>query len=61
MMDQFNSAMDKVRKSAADALGTTMADVVGGSFEQRWNKDGKVTEQISTVLGKTYSEAIDKF
>lgn len=53
--------MDKVRDSAATALGTSVAGIVTGAFEERWNKDGKVTEQISTVLGKTYSETMDKF
>lgn len=38
-----------------------MAGIVTGAFEERWNKDGKVTEQISTVLGKTYTETMDKF
>jgi hypothetical protein len=60
-VEQFNAAMTKVRESAASALGTEVANVVTGAFQQRWNKDGKVTEEISTVLGKTYKESMDAF
>jgi hypothetical protein len=58
---QFNAAMDKVRESAASALGGEVAGIVTGAFEQHFDKDGKVTSEISTVLGKTYKESIDDF
>lgn len=53
--------MDKVRTSAANALGTGVADIVTAAFSEKFDKSGKVLSNISTVLGKTYDEAIDKF
>ncbi|MBR0346975.1 MAG: phage tail tape measure protein, partial [Rudaea sp.] len=60
-LDQFTAAMKQVRESASAVLGNTIADTVTGAFSQKFDKDGKVTEQISTVLGKTYKESIDAF
>jgi len=59
--DQITAAMQKVRDSAAGALGVEAANIVTAAFQQRWNKDGKVTEEVSTVMGRTYKETMDKF
>jgi len=53
--------MKQVRESAAAALASSAADIVTGAFYQKFDKDGKVLSQVSTVLGKTYIEPIDDF
>jgi len=58
---QLKDALMRTRESDAAVLGSHIADVITGAFTQKVDKDGKVQEQISTVLGKTYSEGIDKF
>jgi hypothetical protein len=59
--DSVTKAMNQVAQSAATALGHDVGDLVSGAFKQVTDKSGKVTSQISTVLGKQYTEAIDDF
>lgn len=61
----FATALDKtmlqVRQSASNALGGPLADAISASFKQVTDKSGKVTSQISTILGQTFSEPIEDF
>lgn len=61
----FKTSLDKtilqVRQSAATALAGPLADAISASFKQVVDKSGKVTSQISTVLGKTYIEPMEDF
>jgi len=59
--EQLKASLLSTRQAAADALGSTLAGAVQGSFKQVTDKSGKITSEISTVLGKTYQEPIDKF
>lgn len=58
---QLYDAIRKLAQTAASALGATVADIVAGSFKQVKDKSGKVTEEMSTVLGKTYVEPMEDF
>jgi hypothetical protein len=46
---------------AAQILGTEAGILVSGSFTEVFDKHGKLKTQLSTVLGKTYSESITDF
>lgn len=51
----------KAGQQAQQQLGVTMTDIVSGSFKTLYDKKGKMTEQLSTVLGVVYHESIDDF
>jgi hypothetical protein len=59
--DAFFAQLQKAVQTSATALGVDTGDVIAGSFEQVFDKKGNVKSQISTVLGKTYSETLEQF
>ena len=53
--DAFFKALTQQTDSFAKSFGTTMGDIVGGQFQQTFDKHGKVTGSTTTINGKTYS------
>jgi hypothetical protein len=53
-VDVFFQQLVNQSKSFATFWGTTMGDVVGGSFEQRFDKHGNLTGSTTTVGGRSF-------
>ena len=53
--DAFFAALQKSTTDFATSFGTTMTTIVGGSFDQKYDKNGKPTTTSDTVLGATYT------
>jgi phage-related minor tail protein/type II secretory pathway pseudopilin PulG len=53
--DAFFAALQKGTTDFASAFGATMTNIVGGSFDQKYDKNGKPTTSSDTVLGVTYA------
>jgi hypothetical protein len=48
-------------EASAKTFGTTVGDIVGGQFIQKFDKKGNVIGNTSTVLGQTYNEDAQHF
>jgi TP901 family phage tail tape measure protein len=48
-------------REAQQKLGVTLSTMVEGSFQQLYDKKGKLKDQLSTVLGVVYHESIEDF
>ena len=51
----------KTAEGAASALGVATVNIISGSFKAVYDKKGNLTSELSTVLGRTYSEGFEKF
>ncbi len=51
--DDFFTALKTGTEAFAKSLGATLTDIVGGTFETMFDKNGKVTGTTDTVLGVT--------
>jgi hypothetical protein len=60
MQDFFKSVSDAMTQ-AASALGVDVPEKIAGSFKQTFDKNGKLKDEISTVLGRTYKEGLEDF
>jgi ribosomal protein L12E/L44/L45/RPP1/RPP2 len=63
-IDAANDFFDQLKKGTenfAKQFGTTMGDVVGGTFTQTFDKHGNVTATSSVVNGVTYKDTADQF
>lgn len=54
-------AMESVARSASRQLGLATVDIVAGSIEQVYNREGELQSEMSRVLGQTYAETFDEF
>jgi len=54
-------AIDGIARTSAQQLGVSLAARITGSFKTSFDRNGNVTEELSTVLGRTYKESIDAF
>lgn len=52
--EQFFQALTRGTENFAKQFGTTMGDLVGGTFEQRFDKKGNITGSTTTIAGHTY-------
>lgn len=60
--NQFFESLKTGTANFAKQFGVTMGDIVGGTFEQTFDKNGKVTGSTTTIAGHTYSgESQDQF
>jgi len=55
------AAIDAMAKTSAQQLGVELAARVTGSFKTSFDRNGNITEELSTVLGRTYRESIEAF
>lgn len=53
--DAFFASLESGTQAFAKQFGVIVSNVVGGSFVQSYDKDGKPTTTSSTVLGVTYA------
>ncbi|MHB8679006.1 MAG: hypothetical protein ACYC7G_04635 [Rudaea sp.] len=53
--DAFFAALTKDTSDFAASFGQTMGTLVGGTFDQSYDKNGKPTKTTDTVLGVTYA------
>ena len=53
--NQFFDALKKGTTDFAAQFGLTITDIVGGTFTQKYDKNGKPTTTTDTVLGVTYT------
>ncbi len=61
---QLQRLFDEVERaigSAAAAVGVRAPVIVSGRIEQEWDKDRRLVRSVSTVLGRTYTEAVEDF
>lgn len=58
---QLEDMVNEGRERAAAVLGSTVAAIVEGSFQQIYDKKGKLVEEASTVLGVVYKETYEEF
>ena len=56
----FGQLMDSVN-AAARQLGVAAPQALAASFQQQFDKDGNLTKEFGTILGKTYAETQDAF
>ncbi|WP_331689579.1 phage tail tape measure protein [Aquilutibacter rugosus] len=56
----FGQLMDSVN-AAARQLGVAAPQALDASFQQQFDKDGNLTKEFGTILGKTYAETQDAF
>lgn len=64
VVDSLRQIFDSIREAmrdSAQALSTAVPDLITGSFREVLDKNGKVIEQLSTVLGQTYKESFEQF
>jgi tape measure domain-containing protein len=64
VLDPFRELAEQLRDLAGDIgreFGAEAADLVTGSFRQTFDKDGKLTGEFSTVLGRTFRESAEEF
>jgi len=55
------AAIDAMARTSAQQLGVELAARVTGSFKTSFDRNGNITEELSTVLGRTYRESMDAF
>jgi len=55
------AAIDAMARTSAQQLGVELAARVTGSFKTSFDRNGNITEELSTVLGRTYKESIEAF
>jgi hypothetical protein len=53
--NKFFEALKNGTENFAKQFGATMGDIVGGSFEQTFDKKGNVTGSTTNIAGHTYS------
>ncbi|MPS34463.1 MAG: hypothetical protein E2593_04050 [Stenotrophomonas sp.] len=58
---QLYDVIKKTAEGAASALGVATVNIISGSFKAVYDKKGNLTSELSTVLGRTYSEGFEKF
>jgi len=61
MADKIQNSIEASGKKAASALGVTMAEMVSGAFTTEFDTKGNVESEVSTVLGKVYTESMEDF
>lgn len=54
-------AMERVARSASRQLGLATVDIIAGSIEQVYDRDGELQSELSRVLGQTYAETFEEF
>jgi hypothetical protein len=60
--NQFFAQLKSGTEDFAKQFGVTMGDIVGGTFEQTFDKHGNVTSSSSTVNGVTYdNDTVQQF
>lgn len=62
--DAVNKFFDGVKKAVtkgAESLGVAVPDIITGSFKETFDKNGKITSNISTVMGQTYTDTVQQF
>lgn len=63
-IDELFQNLNEILMNSALAVGDELADslnLVTGQFIQEFDKDGNLTSELSTVLGRTYSEGFEEF
>jgi len=58
---ELYTAIDAMARTSAQQLGIEMAARVTGAFKTTFDRNGNVTGELSTVLGRTYKENIEAF
>lgn len=58
---QLYDVIKKTAEGAASALGVATVSIISGSFKAVYDKKGNLTSELSTVLGRTYSEGFEQF
>ena len=57
LFDNIGAAM----VDAAILLGTDLPQLIGGTFEQEFDKDGELVRSVSSILGRTFNETLEEF
>ena len=47
--------------STAESVGSSMTDIIQGSFEQTFDENGDLVSSVSEILGRTYNETFEQF
>jgi len=58
---ELYTAIDAMARTSAQQLGVEMAARVTGAFKTTFDRNGNATDELSTVLGRTYKESIEAF
>lgn len=62
--DQLDTIFEQMAlsiQSAARELGVNVPEIVTGAFKETFDKNGKMTSSIATVLGRSYTESLESF
>ncbi len=58
---ELYALIQQTARGAADALGLAAVDVISGSYKAVYDAKGNLKSELSTVLGRTFSESFEEF
>lgn len=64
MASSLEEAFDNIMNvlvTLSNAFGVEMGDLIVGTFEQEFDKDGKLVKSISNVMGREWAETLEDF